>query len=68
MRKGTYQAVEMTKVFAAKRKNLPSLNHKNQPGINHPRAMVEMAGAGHIGAFAAGVRFRVRAQGNGGVG
>jgi len=57
MSAGTYQAVEMTKVFAAKRNDLPSLNHKNQPGINHPRAMVEMAGAGHIGAFVAGLRF-----------
>jgi len=54
MRAGTYQAAEKTKLFASARLYLRFINHKNQPGINHPRAMLAAAGAKGL---AAGLRF-----------
>jgi len=67
MRAGTYQAAEKTKLFAAAAETLPFINHKNQPGINHPQAKVTAAGAK---GCAAGLRFHdarseLRAIGNG---
>jgi len=51
---GTYQAPEKTKLFVPVRRYLRFVNHKNQPGINHPRAMLAAAGAKGL---AAGLRF-----------
>lgn len=67
MRAGTYQVRGKTKLFALDRAHLRFINHKNQPGINHPQAMVTAAGAK---GCADGLRFREaqnerRAIGNG---
>jgi len=51
---GTYQAPEKTKLFAPVRPDSRIINHKNQPGINHSRAMLTAAGAKGL---AAGLRF-----------
>jgi hypothetical protein len=40
MRRGTYQALEIATLFGGAAVILRILNHKNQPGINHPCAMV----------------------------
>ncbi len=58
MRGETYQAVEMVEKFALETTDLPFVNHKNQPDINHPHAMVRLTGAISRAAFVPATRIR----------